>query len=234
MVRSFPNQEEQTMTDRTRPDADPQPRRPLPRPRRDGFDGDRKREFLDYLGRGGCLRDAARKVGVSHQTVYNHQNSDPEFREQCDLAMKFAGTDIELQAYKRGVLGVEEPIVWRGEIVGTRVKRSDAMLRLLLQGAKPEKYGHAPGFRRGSAAGGVSRSTDDRFRRPAATAEETDAEIDRKLDLLDKRLSRERAGKGWTQADDGRWIPPGWVRDGASAIALAAPRTGGERWGDSV
>lgn len=121
---------------------------PAPKPRRDAFDGKRKRVFLDAFVKSGCLRAAARKAGVSHQTVYNHQAQDKAFARQCELAHELASTDLELLAWERATVGAEEPVIYRGEIVGTRLKRSDAMLRLLLQGAKPKKYGRNPGFTR--------------------------------------------------------------------------------------
>lgn len=215
------------------------PAEPTRKPRRDAFDGERKRAFLDALGKRGCLRDAARKARVSHQTVYNHQRSDPEFMRQCELALSMAGTDIELHAWERGVVGVEEPIVYRGEIVGTRMKRSDAMLRLLLQGAKPKKYGPNPGFTRKRLYKFEKKKLEQEVRaelreRNVATREKTDAAIEQKLNVIERRLNAERVAEGWTPLEDGCWIPPGWVRAENIPAALAWPGDRGEQTSDSV
>lgn len=212
------------------------------RPRRhDAFDGKRKRAFLDALGKSGCLRDAARRAGVSHQTVYNHQRSDKEFARQCELALDMASTDIELHAWERGVKGVEEPIVYRGEIIGTRLKRSDAMLRMLLQATKPKKYGPNPGFRRKLLAKAERKRIEEDTRREVEAeigAKRLDpAEVDRqlmeKLGDLGERLRAERIAQGWTALDDGEFVPPGWVRADAGA-ALLWPDNRAEQIPDSV
>ena len=91
---------------------------PARKVRHDAFDGKRKRAFLDALGKNGCLRAAARRAGVSHQTVYNHQRTDRAFARQCELALEMASTDLELEAWERAVKGEEVPIVHRGEVVG--------------------------------------------------------------------------------------------------------------------
>lgn len=196
---------------------------PTARPRHDAFDGKRRRTFLEALGKCGCLRDAARRAEVSHQTVYNHQARDKEFARQCELALDMASTDIELHAWQRGVVGVEEPIVYRGEVIGTRLKRSDAILRLLLQGAKRGKYGPNPGFGRRRLhkleRKRIEREVRDEIRATRATSAETDAALRKQLDALARRVDAERRADGWTQAGTD-WIPPGWVRaDGAEQSA---------------
>ncbi len=203
---------------------------PTPKPRHDAFDGKRRSTFLDVLTQCGCLRDAARKAGVSHQTVYNHQARDQQFARQCELAIDMASTAVELHAWERGVVGVEEPIVYRGEIIGTRLKRSDAILRLLLQGAKRKKYGPNPGFSRRRLhkleRQRIERELRAEFRerqaRRAATSEETDRVLMRQLDAIANHRDAERAAAGWTRVGED-WIPPGWARaDGAVRARLGA------------
>jgi hypothetical protein len=80
------------------------------RERHDAFNGRRKSEFLKALSKDGCLIDACRKVGVSHQTVYNHQAKDPEFARHCELALQMAVVPVEIAAWERAVMGVEEEV----------------------------------------------------------------------------------------------------------------------------
>ena len=113
------------------------------RTRHDAFTDFRKKKFLEVLSKTGCLLDACRALGVSSTTVYNHQNSDPEFRHHCELALHMSNTTAELMAWERGVVGVEEEVVRYNQVVTVR-KRSDSILRMLLQGSNPKKYGLAP------------------------------------------------------------------------------------------
>lgn len=222
------------MTDQ--PDTSPEPAR---KPRHDAFDGDRKRKFLDALGKGGCLRDAARKVGVSHQTVYNHQARDPQFAKQCELALSMASTDVELHAWERGVVGVEEPIVYRGEIIGTRLKRSDAVLKLLLQATKPRKYGPNPGFTRKRLHKFERKRIEQEVRaemkvKEVVSEQETNRALMKRLDDLARMDEAERKQQGWTKLDDGNFIPPGWARADKVPAALAWPDNRAEKSLDSV
>lgn len=215
-------------------EAEPEAKR-----RHDAFDGKRKRDFLDALGKGGCLRDAARRAGVSHQTVYNHQRSDKEFARQCELALDMASTDVELHAWERGVKGVEEPIVYRGEIIGTRLKRSDAILRLLLQGTKRKKYGPNPGFGRKRLHKIERKRIKDEVRaelrvEQTVLNEEVEGDLRKQLDALGVRVAAENKAKGWTRAETGHWIPPGWVRADAVATPGEQACDRGEQAPDSV
>ena len=217
------------------------PALPARKPRHDAFDGGRRRRFLEALGKSGCLRDAARVAGVSHQTIYNHQARDRAFARQCDLALGMAGTDIELHAWERGVVGIEEPIVYRGEVIGVRVKRSDAILRLLLQGAKRKKYGANPGFSRKRLMKAERQRIErevraelyEKARARAATPEETDRAIMAQLAVLGARHDRERLAAGWTRVGED-WIPPGWVRDQSLAPTGQPGDDDAEQSGDSV
>jgi hypothetical protein len=116
--------------------------------RRDGFAGKKRRKFLKALARSGCVSDACRAAGISRQTFYNHHAVDAAFVRDCQLATSMASTDVELEAWRRGVVGVEEEVIAYGKVVGTRIRRSDAILRLLLQGSNRKKYGPRPGFTR--------------------------------------------------------------------------------------
>ena len=120
---------------------------PAERARHNAFTDLRKKKFLEALGKTGCILDACRTLRVSSSTVYNHQRSDPDFRHHCELALHMAATTVEIMAWERGVVGIEEEVVRYNKVVTVR-KRSDSILRLLLQGANPKKYGPRPGFSR--------------------------------------------------------------------------------------
>lgn len=120
-----------------------EPRR-APRPHRvrhDGFTPARKRKFFKTLRKTGCLSDAARVAGVSRETVRRHRNKWPEFAAQVEAELACASGALEAIAWQRATVGAEEKVYRDGKLAFVRVKPSDAMLRLLLQGANPKKYG---------------------------------------------------------------------------------------------
>lgn len=120
---------------------------PPRRARHDAFTPARRAKFLKRLAKYGCLTDAARKTGVSRRTVYNHQNGDEAFARDCAHAVRMSGSGMEQAAWERAVEGVDQPFACGGQVY-VRKRYSDSLLRLLLQGAHPKKYGPRPGFTR--------------------------------------------------------------------------------------
>lgn len=112
--------------------------------RRDAFAGEKRRKFLKALAKTGCIAEACRAARISRETAYAHERQDPEFARHCEMARAMSETEVELEAWQRGVIGIEEPVFAYGKMVGTRVRRSDAILRLLLQGSNLKKYGPQP------------------------------------------------------------------------------------------
>lgn len=141
--------------------------RKLDTSRHDAFTLRRRREFLRALARFGCISDAAEEVGVAARTVYRHRDKDPAFAAHIALALEMAGTELELTAFQRGVIGVEVDVWHNGQRVGTTIKRSDAMLRLLLQGALPNKYGAPPGLGQARVADAKHQEMIERIRKAA-------------------------------------------------------------------
>lgn len=207
---------------------DGDPPQPARRERHDAFSGARKQAYLKALAKTGCISDACALTGISASTVYNHQASDPDFARNCALALDMAATPIELTAYERAVVGVEEEVIRGGKVVGTRIKRSDYMLRVLLQGANPRKYGPRPGFRRKRLLKAERRQIEREVRaemaRPEFSFEEAMVELDKALDHFGHRDDARRREQGWTELDCGIWVPPGWVWTGEGDPAEAVAR----------
>lgn len=172
--------------------------------RHDGFTAKKRRQFLKALEKTGCVRDACRKVGISSTTAYRVRERLPEFGRHWDLALAKASVGVELLAWERAVEGVEEPVFAYGKMIGTKVKKSDSILRLLLQGADKEKYG-----RQGAVANkaaieeevqkrlAVEREKMTHELRGKASTEELTEALLSKLEALNKRLMLEdrRGGK---------------------------------------
>ena len=78
--------------------------------------------------------------GVSRVCVYEHRNGDEAFAKLWDEAEQEAADKLEREAWRRGVEGVDKPIVYQGEVTGTYKEYSDRMLELLLKAHRGAKF----------------------------------------------------------------------------------------------
>jgi hypothetical protein len=94
-----------------------------------GWTPERQTRFLDHLALKGNVRAACKRVGLSREAAYRLRRRDPLFARGWAAALVQAhDCGIELLA-DRAIDGVEEPIFYRGEQVGTR-RRYDSRLLL--------------------------------------------------------------------------------------------------------
>lgn len=202
-------------------DRDPPPDDPdAPRARIDAFTPKRRNEFLRALVKHGCLADAARDVGVSTKTVYRHQQRDDEFMQMCNVAFRMREVPLELTAWQRAVDGVAEQIVVGGQ-VRTRVRYSESLLRLMLQGSNPKKYGPRPGFGRKRLLKAERKQMEREVRAELAAeakAKEEKWSFEDAMTLLESKMKimgmlddQPKLERGWTKAPDGYLIPPGYA-----------------------
>ena len=187
-----------------------------PRERHDAFNDARKAAFLEALAKAGCITDAAAAVGVSPRTVYRHQEDDPAFLDRCEAARRMSAMPLVLVAWRRAVEGVDQEFACGGE-VHVRRRYSDSLLRLLLIGSNPKKYGPRPGFKRKqllkherkALRREIEAELQMRFRpRPL---EEVHASILTKLEAIEAHRAEEQLAAGWTRDAEGHWIPPGYA-----------------------
>lgn len=184
--------------------------------RHNAFTDARKGLFLGALAKSGCILDACRALGISSRTVYRHQESDPVFAENIRTALAMSAAPMELAAYRRAVEGVEQPFACGGE-VHVRRHYSDGLLRLLLQGSNPRKYGPNPGFRRKRLLKHERKQMEREIRaelsislRPRSL-DEVKRSIVTKLDSIERHRQTEKLAAGWTKSADGHWVPPGYA-----------------------
>jgi hypothetical protein len=116
------------------------------RRRIDGFTPERQKIFLKTLRKTGCVRDSARAARVSTTTIDRARRCFADFDEKCRAARELAVPNLEAIAYRRATVGAAARIVRKGKLFEVRVKPSDSMLRLLLAGAAPKKYGRFAGL----------------------------------------------------------------------------------------
>lgn len=183
--------------------------------RHDGFTPERREKFLKAFGKSACIADAARIAGVSRNTVNRWREKDPEFAAAMETARGLAAGPLERLAYERATVGARETVIRDGKVVAEKIKPSDAMLRLLLQGARPGKYGR-------TGRGGETRTQIEKRLRKQIAAEAAAAErpveevfagLKARLAEVRARIDEHRRAEGWTEAE-GEWIPPGWVKQG--------------------
>jgi len=111
------------------------------RVRHDGFTPKKQRKFLKALKKCGCQSDSARHAGISRETVRRHRIKFPDFAARMEAALAAASTELDAIAWQRAVHGAEEKVIRDGKVAWIRIKPSDAILRLLMLGADPRKYG---------------------------------------------------------------------------------------------
>lgn len=175
--------------------------------RHDGFTAEKRRKFFKALRKTGCMADAAKIAGVSTTTVKKWRDKDEEFARSFAAARSRAGSDIGTLAWERGVTGIEEPVWYYGKKVGTRLKRSDAVFRMLMIASDPARFGWA---RRG---GETPKEMEKRLRRKImlerqAAAPQLRQNILRKLRAIEEHDREE----GWRRLPGGGWIPPAGSR----------------------
>ncbi len=133
--------------------------------------------YLDVLAETGIHSAAAQYIDVVPGTA-SAWRQDPDFvitiddevytfDELCNQAMEINADAIEAEVYRRGVTGIEEPIVYKGMIMSeideetglqravTITKHSDRLLEVLLKGKRPQYAGKSDVEIHMGEAGGV-------------------------------------------------------------------------------
>ena len=129
----------------------------------------RKACFLEVLRQTAIVSRAAREAGLSSSTVYAHRTRFPGFARDWDAAVAEALDAVESGLIERARNGVEKPVYYRGEIVGSVRSYSDALAMFLLKAKRPEVYDRIG--RAGEAPAGL-------------TEAEARAEVERRLNRL--------------------------------------------------
>jgi hypothetical protein len=174
------------------------------RHREDGFTPERQKKFLKTLRRTGCVADAARTAGISTTTIDRLRRKFADFDAKCRAARRLAVPELEAIAYRRATEGAPAKIIRKGKLFEVRVKPSDSMLRLLLAGAAPGKYGRFAGLKRPDGSGGPKRGGS---RPPERSYDEALDSVLGKIDAIERhKIARE----GYRRGPEGVLIPPGW------------------------
>ena len=96
--------------------------------------------FLDTLRGTGNVRLATSNADVARQVAYRARDSSATFRADWDEALEEARELLEAEARRRAAIGVDEPVFYKGKVVGHIRKYSDNLLMFLLKAHWPEKF----------------------------------------------------------------------------------------------
>lgn len=123
--------------------------------------------FLAALREMPVLAHAAKACGIHRATAWNRMQADPDFKVAVEEAMEQGIDRAEQEAFRRGVVGFEEPVIDKGRLAyayeryvddggkeqyrpildanGQPVpltvrKHSDALLALILKGRRKKVY----------------------------------------------------------------------------------------------
>lgn len=99
----------------------------------------RRDAVLAALAETGVLSAACVVAGVNRATVFRWKKDDEEFAAAYADALEQAADKIESEARRRAVEGFDEPVYYKGELVGTIKRYSDTLLVNLLR-ADREKF----------------------------------------------------------------------------------------------
>lgn len=97
--------------------------------------------FLDALARNGIVTAACKAVNIGLQTAYDERHRSAAFAKKWETALLSSGDYAESEAWRRAVLGWDEPVFQGGKQVGVVRKHSDALLLAILKARKPNDYG---------------------------------------------------------------------------------------------
>lgn len=99
-----------------------------------------KPAFLCRLRETANVSRSAKDAGISRKTVYKERDSSEAFAAEWDDALEEGIDYLEEEARRRAHEGVEEPVYYKGEEVGTVRKYSDTLMIFLLKGRRPDVY----------------------------------------------------------------------------------------------
>ena len=117
-------------------------KKPLPKRRADPTPTEQEKKYALLVAYAGCGRvtEACRAAGVGRTTHYAWKKDDPAYAKAFEDSHDQVADLLEEEAVRRGRLGVDEPVFYKGEICGSIRKFSDLLLIFMLKALRPGKY----------------------------------------------------------------------------------------------
>lgn len=102
--------------------------------------GDWKARFIDAFREHRKVTVAMSVSGVSRSALYEARHTDTDFGAAWLEVEEEIVEELEAEAYRRAVTGVQKPLVSAGKYVTDVTEYSDSLLTLLLRARRPERY----------------------------------------------------------------------------------------------
>lgn len=96
--------------------------------------------FLAALEEKGIVKYAADKAGITPRAAYAKYKKDAKFAELWEHALELSIQSMEIEARRRAVEGVDQPLYSNGTQVDVIRKYSDRLLMFLLKSKRPDTY----------------------------------------------------------------------------------------------
>lgn len=87
--------------------------------------------FLDALSAGATIGEAATEAGVDRTTVYHWKERDAEFAKAWDDSLEEGTERLEREALRRAMVGIEEPVIYQGQLTPVWETNPDGTPRLV-------------------------------------------------------------------------------------------------------
>lgn len=87
--------------------------------------------FLSALADAATIGEAAAEAGIARKTAYRWKESDGEFAAAWDDAIESGTEVLEREATRRAVHGVEEPVIYQGQLTPLFEYNPDGTLRMV-------------------------------------------------------------------------------------------------------
>lgn len=112
------------------------------RERADGWTADKQRAFIEALADECSVTRAAAMVGMSTGGAYKLRRlpGGERFKAAWDAPLREGAAKLADELTERAINGVEEPVYYKGERIGTRRRYNDRLGMFLLRAHMPEVY----------------------------------------------------------------------------------------------
>lgn len=96
--------------------------------------------FLETYAKVATITAACQACGVGRRTHYEWLKHDPEYAAKFAEADEAATDRLEQECRRRAIVGTEEPVYYKGTVVGAIRKYSDLLLIFLLKAKRPALF----------------------------------------------------------------------------------------------
>ena len=99
---------------------------------------DKKEVFLKVYRESNSVREAAKVAEIVRFTAYDWRKSDPQFAREWQIIQHEYIEKLEREADRRGVDGIDHPVIHQGVITDTYKEYSDNLLMFRLKRLDPQ------------------------------------------------------------------------------------------------